>query len=127
MNSGHPINNGLDAAFIDAQRKRLEAMRNQLIKDGDGAATDEQQAQYASIDEVHDSGDQGEVMAIQENDEAVYRSSVNQLGSIERALEKIKQGTYGLSDVSGKPIDRKRLEVVPEAVTTVEEGNAAHH
>jgi DnaK suppressor protein len=40
---------------------------------------------------------------------------------IERALEKIKDGTYGFSDVSGKPIPRDRLEAMPEAIFTADE------
>jgi DnaK suppressor protein len=40
---------------------------------------------------------------------------------IERALEKIKDGTYGVSDASGRPIPRDRLEAMPEAIYTVDE------
>jgi len=36
-------------------------------------------------------------------------------------LEKIEEGTYGLSDVSGKPIPRQRLEAVPAAICTLDE------
>ena len=46
------------------------------------------------------------------------------MAQIERALKKIELGTYGLSDVSGKPIPRERLEAMPEAVLTVEEAAA---
>jgi DnaK suppressor protein len=43
------------------------------------------------------------------------------LERVQRALRKIEEGTYGLSDDSGEPIPRGRLEAVPEAVRTVEE------
>ena len=37
------------------------------------------------------------------------------------ALQKIAEGTYGISDRSGAPIPKARLVATPEAVVTVEE------
>ncbi len=45
----------------------------------------------------------------------------NELTQINRALERIQQGTYGLSEVSGKPIPIERLEALPFATTLVDE------
>lgn len=39
---------------------------------------------------------------------------------IDRALDKIEEGTYGLCDVTGKDIPKARLEVLPYATMTVE-------
>jgi len=39
---------------------------------------------------------------------------------IKRALEKIKEGTYGKDDVTGENISKDRLEAYPEATTTVD-------
>jgi len=36
-------------------------------------------------------------------------------------LKKIEEGSYGLSDISGKPIPRERLDAVPEALYTLSE------
>lgn len=41
------------------------------------------------------------------------------LRQIERALEKIDEGTYGICDVSGEEIPIKRLEAIPYATMTV--------
>ena len=41
------------------------------------------------------------------------------LKQIDRALEKIEEGTYGICDVSGEEIPRARLEAVPYATMTV--------
>jgi DnaK suppressor protein len=43
------------------------------------------------------------------------------IDEIERALQKIAEGTYGFSDASGDPIPKARLEATPEAIFTVEE------
>jgi len=42
------------------------------------------------------------------------------LHQIERSLEKMEEGTYGVCDVSGDEIPLKRLEAVPYATMTVE-------
>ncbi|MEN9344389.1 MAG: DnaK suppressor protein [Chlamydiota bacterium] len=42
------------------------------------------------------------------------------LRQIERALEKMDEGTYGVCDISGDPIPMPRLEAVPYATTTVQ-------
>jgi len=44
-----------------------------------------------------------------------------ELARINRALERLEQGTYGLSEVSGKPIPIERLEALPYATTLVDE------
>jgi RNA polymerase-binding protein DksA len=44
-----------------------------------------------------------------------------ELAQVKRALERIEQGTYGLSEVSGKPIPIERLEAVPHATALVDE------
>jgi DnaK suppressor protein len=42
------------------------------------------------------------------------------LRDVERALEKLGEGTYGVCDVGGEPIGQERLEAIPWAVRCVE-------
>jgi DnaK suppressor protein len=44
---------------------------------------------------------------------------------VERALEKIDEGTYGVCDQCGQPIARGRLKVAPESTLCVECAAAA--
>jgi DnaK suppressor protein len=62
--------------------------------------------------------------------EDLYQDEFNQgrredlqrdLASLERAEERLKKGTYGLSIESGEPIPDQRLEALPTAERTVEE------
>lgn len=124
MSEKHLPESGLDPIFIEAQRQRLVALLDQLIGSGDYAGNEEQAAQYESVDEVRDSGDSAETMAIDENDEATIQYTIRRMTAVRRALEKIEQGTYGLSDVSGHPIGKARLLAIPEAVTIASEGHA---
>jgi RNA polymerase-binding protein DksA len=47
-----------------------------------------------------------------------------ELAQIDKALERIDQGTYGISEVSGKPIPIERLEALPSATTLAGEGSS---
>ena len=44
-----------------------------------------------------------------------------QLAQVERALQKLEEGTYGLSDLSEEPIPLARLEAIPWATANVDE------
>ena len=43
------------------------------------------------------------------------RSIRDRLASVEHALQKFEEGTYGLCDACGQPIDPARLEALPQA------------
>src|SRR5262249_38704710 len=47
-----------------------------------------------------------------------------QLEQVKKALTRIDMGTYGMSEVSGKPIPLDRLEAVPSTTTLVNEESA---
>lgn len=42
------------------------------------------------------------------------------IGYLDRALRRIKDKTYGMCKITGKPIPKERLEAVPHTETTVE-------
>jgi RNA polymerase-binding transcription factor DksA len=45
----------------------------------------------------------------------------SELVRVEHALERVAAGTYGYSELSGKPIPVERLEALPTATTLVDE------
>ncbi|HET6803985.1 MAG TPA: TraR/DksA family transcriptional regulator [Frateuria sp.] len=114
----------LDEAFIARQRERLLRLRAQLIADGDAAGSEESTLQTAAGDEPRDAVDDGDRLEQQANDEALLAHDLDRIAAIDRALQKIQEHTYGLSDGNGEPIGRAHLEAVPEAVFTVDELNA---
>src|SRR5215207_2296373 len=105
-------NTELDDNFIAKQKERLQSLREELLRIMGAAEEDEhlRTEQEADFTE-HDSGDMSRDIFDREIDATI----------VEQALQKIEEGTYGLSDVSGEPIPRGRLEAVPEAIRTVEE------
>jgi DnaK suppressor protein len=56
-----------------------------------------------------------------ELDEGRRQELQTDLGALERAESRLKDGTYGLSIESGQPIPDARLEALPTAERTIEE------
>lgn len=114
-------NAGLSAAFVAQQRKQLETLREQLLGMEQNREVEVRALTEEYGDEPREWGDEGANMAQIEIDQALHHVGDRRLATVERALEKMREGTYGLSDASGEPIPRARLEVVPDAIYTVEE------
>ena len=115
-------NTELDQEFVQSQRQRLEELREELGRMRGGLEEDQRDRAEADGDMTeNDSGDMSQSLFTREVDATVEEQVERRLQSVERALQKIEEGTYGLSDDSGEPIPRGRLEAVPEAIRTVDE------
>ena len=115
-------NAGLSKHFVEEQRKRLEALREEL--QASSAVAAERDRQDVTGNGALDIADLGEIATERQNDQALHHVTENRLRTVERALQKIAEGTYGLSDASGKPIPQERLQKAPEAIYTLEEESA---
>jgi DnaK suppressor protein len=112
----------LDEQFVARQKERLLQMRDELHRIQSGMQGDEQNRSEEEGDfSQHDSGDMSQQMFTREMDATIGEQAGRRLEDVERALAKIEEGTYGLSDESGDPIPRGRLEAAPEALRTVDE------
>jgi DnaK suppressor protein len=107
--------------FLDQQRKRLEALRQELLGGERKAEADERAAQVVRGEETQDPSGQSADLAQREISQGLHEGDKRRLNDIERAIEKIADGTYGFSDFSGEPIPAARLKATPEAVLTVQE------
>jgi RNA polymerase-binding transcription factor DksA len=70
---------------------------------------------------VGDSGDESNRLYDREDQADANALDVETLEQVVRALGRIDAGTYGLSEVSGKPIPIERLDAVPYAATLIDE------
>lgn len=111
----------MEKPFIEQQRKRLEALRVQILGPEEVGLAKEREAREAKGEESQEFEETAQDMAANEIHQALHDVDNRRLHAIDRALQKIEQGTYGLSDMSGEPIPRARLEATPEAVLTVQE------
>jgi RNA polymerase-binding transcription factor DksA len=90
-----------------ARATRLEDEATSIIEDGEMGDV-----------QFDDEGGEGDTMVVQRDLDRVLSTQARQtILEIDAALARIEQGTYGYSEVSGMPIQRERLEAIPE--TTV--------
>jgi DnaK suppressor protein len=74
--------------------------------------------------ETGDIDDPAQPLASEGIDDAIAESLHERLAAIERAEERLANGTYGRSIRSGLPIPDARLEANPVAELTIEEASA---
>ncbi|MDP8972552.1 MAG: TraR/DksA C4-type zinc finger protein [Actinomycetota bacterium] len=114
-------NNELDKEFVEKQSERLEELRAELARMVEGLEEDQQDRAESEGDMTeNDSGDMSQSLFTREMDATVEQTMEKRLESVDRALQKIEEGTYGICDDTGEPIPRGRLEAMPEAIYTVE-------
>jgi DnaK suppressor protein len=99
--------------LLQAERSEVEAMLAEITRSGSQDRENEQ--------EVGDYGDDAQPLESEGVDDAVEASLRTRLEAIERAEQRLADGTYGVSVRSGDPIPDERLEAAPTAELTVEE------
>jgi DnaK suppressor protein len=99
------------AELLQAERSRIE----QALADLEPGDEDE----LSDLDQ-HMADDATELFE-EERDAGLAERLREELAAVERAEQRLMQGTYGLSVESGEPIPDGRLEAVPWAERTVEE------
>jgi DnaK suppressor protein len=111
----------LDQEFIEGQKQRLIDLRHELVGVRDRLAEDERGLEGGGDDFAEtDTGDMSQSIFDREMDASVEEGIERRLGEVERAVQKVEEGTYGVCDDTGEEIPRGRLEAVPEAIRTVE-------
>ena len=99
-------------------KKQLELLKDQLTKNVRNTSEEvkslEEPKGYSQhqADEGTDDFDQRIAIELSTKEQGVLRE-------VERALIKIEEGTYGICDISGEEIPKKRLEAIPYATMTV--------
>lgn len=111
----------LDPVFIEQQRRRLMQLREELLHATQTEHSEEAELQSQSLGEAREFEEEAQKLAMLEVEGALAARNAQRLALIDRALQKIEEGTYGLSDRRGEPIPRERLEAVPEATQTAAE------
>jgi DnaK suppressor protein len=111
----------LDAAFVEKQRQALLGLRATLLTATRAAESDETELNVQSASGAVEYEDDAQRLDALERDGNLVVRDADRLERVDRALKKIEEGTYGLSELSGEPIPRARLEALPEALLTLSE------
>ena len=113
-------NDGLDGKFVGQQKERLLEIRRELIRMKEGMAEDAEERSQEEQDTQLDRGDMSQEIFTREMDATIEGQVGRRLEDVDRALEKIDEGSYGVCDDTGEEIPKGRLEAMPEAIRTVE-------
>lgn len=110
----------MDQKRLDEARGRLEAEREavdrQLLDHGVEVEGDEN----VSVEAHEGFADSAQVTAERSQQITMVEQLRTRRADIERALEKIDEGTYGKCESCGKEIPAERLEAVPAATLCVD-------
>jgi DnaK suppressor protein len=103
---------------MDEQRARelLEAERQRITEEASNLG-------FQTTDELStlDPGDAAAELYQEELDQGRLQDLQEQLAALERAEQRLAEGSYGRSVESGDPIPDERLEVLPTAERTADE------
>jgi DnaK suppressor protein len=113
------------AEYLDHKRRELVRLREQLRSTSDATENEETDIKRDAVSQVQEYEDDAQRLDQLEIDGNLVGRDVARLARVDRALEKIAEGTYGLSDVSGQRIPEQRLEAMPDAINTVDEQEAS--
>ena len=109
----------LSAAKVQEFKKRLLELKVQmttLVREvSKGVKSDDTSKGYSQHQADEGTDDFDRTISLQLSDKEMQI-----LRQIERALEKIDEGTYGVCDITGDDIPVKRLEAIPYATMTVQ-------
>jgi DnaK suppressor protein len=99
--------------LLQRERKRIEGSLADIAR--------VKGSEVAEIGTATAAEDDAEVIEEETVDIAIESQLRTELEAVERAEQRLEDGTYGLSVKSGEPIPAKRLEAVPWAERTEEE------
>ena len=108
----------LSKSEIAQFKKRLEDLRKQVMRAVQGTKEAVTQPDEAKGYSQH-SADEGTDDFVKNINLEVTNKEFGLVKQIDRALEKIEEGTYGICDITGEEIPLKRLEAIPYATMTV--------
>lgn len=108
-----PIDEGDSRALLKRERERIEGS---LADAARMRRSEEAEVETATAPE-----DDAEVIEDEQVDDALVAQLRAELEAVERAEQRLEDGTYGFSVESGEPIPAGRLKTVPWAERTAEE------
>jgi len=114
-----------DAAFLESQKALLMEERANLLGQAqrleDEAAELMEDLAPGDVQFDDESGEGDSLVVERERDLALSAQARQTISDIDAALARIKEGTYGHSVISGRPIPKERLKAIPWATELVEE------
>ena len=109
---------------VDDARERLESEQARVegliegLKAELGTSENDDISELADYDQ-HPADTATETFE-REKDLSILEQLENELAELQAALSRVDEGTYGIDEVTGEPIDPARLEALPTARTNID-------
>jgi RNA polymerase-binding transcription factor DksA len=98
---------------LAAERARLEDVKTSLEADVGTESESENLGELSDVDQHP--ADTGTETFERERDISILEQVEAELADVERALQRLDEGTYGLCEACSEPIEEARLEALPAA------------
>ena len=108
----------------DRARALVQAKRAEVQSSLEATEREWSQDRTAEDEQGADISDPAQPLTAQFENEAITASLRDRLAALDRAEQRLDDGTYGRSVESGLPIPDERLEADPAAELTIEEAKA---
>jgi RNA polymerase-binding transcription factor DksA len=114
----------------DQARRRLEAEQRRLegliggLRPEFGTSENDDISELSDYDQ-HPADTATETFE-REKDLSILEQLEAELAELQAALSRVDDGTYGIDEVTGDPIDPARLDALPTARTNIDSGDEAH-
>jgi RNA polymerase-binding protein DksA len=103
------------------ERAELQAQLAEIEESSFGSSQSDLSGEVAFDEEYADAGT---ATFEREKDESLTDNARDLLGKIEKALSRMDEGTYGICERCGKPIEKARLKALPYANLCIKDKQA---
>ena len=106
---------------LEEERTQLDTQLATIVEDSFAASQSEMSGDVGLDDE---SADAGTATFEREKDLSIENNVRDLLQKIERALKRMDEGTYGICDICGKPIEKARVKALPYVDLCIKDAQA---
>jgi RNA polymerase-binding protein DksA len=106
---------------LEEERVRLDRQLVSIVEDSFAATQSDTSGDVGLDDEPADAGT---ATFEREKDLSIENNVRDLLHKIDRALKRMEDGTYGICDICGKPIEKARMKALPHADLCIKDAQA---
>jgi RNA polymerase-binding protein DksA len=107
---------------LEKEREQLRRQFSEIEESSLGTSQSELSGEIASFDEEY--ADAGTDTFERERDLSLFNNIRDLIEKIDRALERIDAGSYGLCERCGRPIEKARIRALPYATLCIKDKQA---